>query len=412
MKNIFSFLIFILVINITKINAQWVKLTSNYASNIAVQGDTILIGLISWRLEASTNNGKNWFIMNSLKSEDYISSIAIKGNEIYVGTGTNFYYSRDFGNNWKIANIKWKGQDVHRFVLIEFYDNIILTYSDYFGCFLSSDKGENWSEYKTMSLSSKLPVFYSIRIKDTSMLARTIVGLFLSHDKGLTWNSITTKLQDGLPYGVGPYAYLFLDSIIFVQYGYTLLSSTNEGKTWEVAHSFEKDSIKLIELSNCGEYFYATTEHHGLLLSTNFGKSWAPVNNGLETLKGTNLPILKNDKYLIICMDNDSSGTGGVYRAPLKDCMIDTSSTAVAEPQPQPSFAISPNPAGENISIRHGLQSGSVAIYNLLGEKVYESNIEDENPMKIDVSAWRSGVYLCVVRGGSSIITEKVVIAR
>ncbi|MBM2816669.1 MAG: Protein of unknown function precursor [Ignavibacteria bacterium] len=94
---------------------------------------------------------------------------------------------------------------------------------------------------------------------------------------------------------------------------------------------------------------------------------------------------------------------------------VDTLTTAVEE-QPQilsnNEIKIIPNPAGDHITIIHGLQSGTAAFYNLLGEKVFESKIEAENPLNIDVSAWRSGVYLCVVRGGSGVITEKVVIAR
>lgn len=63
-----------------------------------------------------------------------------------------------------------------------------------------------------------------------------------------------------------------------------------------------------------------------------------------------------------------------------------------------------PNPANTNISFDLSMlphhSTGSVAIVDVLGRKVYEGTFENNNAGKIDVSAWKSGVYKCMIRTG------------
>ncbi|MBM2813267.1 MAG: carbohydrate esterase, sialic acid-specific acetylesterase [Ignavibacteria bacterium] len=118
---------------------------------------------------------------------------------------------------------------------------------------------------------------------------------------------------------------------------------------------------------------------------------------------------LSNDKnYFVMANRWDNKGYYQFYYAKLNSII-----TSVEEQVDyNKTLLIFPNPASVIITIHLGLQGGTVAIYDLLGEKVYESKIEGDNPLNIDVSEWQCGVYLCVFRNINGTITEKIVIAR
>jgi len=68
------------------------------------------------------------------------------------------------------------------------------------------------------------------------------------------------------------------------------------------------------------------------------------------------------------------------------------------------SFSMAPNPTTSNLTLvmPSTLAKASVEIYDMLGRKIFESNIIESNFATIDVSAWNSGVYLVNISNGAS----------
>lgn len=73
-------------------------------------------------------------------------------------------------------------------------------------------------------------------------------------------------------------------------------------------------------------------------------------------------------------------------------------------------FSISPNPAKNrlNINLPNNMANASVAIYDLLGKKVYSGEISSLSS-SINVSSWNSGVYLVKVTSNDVTQTKRFI---
>lgn len=73
-------------------------------------------------------------------------------------------------------------------------------------------------------------------------------------------------------------------------------------------------------------------------------------------------------------------------------------------------FTLAPNPASTNfiIELPSNISDANVEIYNLLGKQVYERKVSDSNG-NVDVSNWKSGVYLVKVSSGIYFQTKRFI---
>lgn len=74
-------------------------------------------------------------------------------------------------------------------------------------------------------------------------------------------------------------------------------------------------------------------------------------------------------------------------------------------------FSLSPNPARDNISIvlPSTIKNSRIEIYDVLGKRIYTTSIENTHTKSIDVSNWKSGVYLIRVSNDKSTHTKRFV---
>ncbi|MBM2816711.1 MAG: carbohydrate esterase, sialic acid-specific acetylesterase [Ignavibacteria bacterium] len=420
MRIIFFVILALILININ-IFAQWKKLDTQMGnfyggySQVLIDEKNPQIMCVNNSynyLIISTDNGNNW-------SKIRISSgyppygMLIKDKCIYLTTQEGVFITSDLGKNLIQSYKELKNLYITDEFPIAIKDSILYIGSEFLGLQFSSDKGLSWNEIQPSMKGNDYEFYGLTLIEDSIILVGSKRGLLKSTDSGHSW-----VLKDFLAKARvincfnNNFKLLAQCGPISSELGADIYLSTNKGDSWSsISNLGSKTSL----ITSCGDNLFLVKGHTQVVMSSDMGKSWSSINdNTIDSLvkipnqpyKTPLLNVSANQDYIFL------STWYGIFRAPLKDCMIDTSSTAVAVAEPPPPFSISPNPAGESITIRHGLQSGVVAIYNLLGEKVFDSKIEGENPLNIDVSEWRSGVYLCVVRGGSGIITEKVVIAR
>ena len=73
-------------------------------------------------------------------------------------------------------------------------------------------------------------------------------------------------------------------------------------------------------------------------------------------------------------------------------------------------FEISPNPATSilNINLSQNLDNATVTIYDILGKKVF-TKLLNELSSSIDVSKWKSGVYLVRISTNTQVLTKRFV---
>lgn len=74
-------------------------------------------------------------------------------------------------------------------------------------------------------------------------------------------------------------------------------------------------------------------------------------------------------------------------------------------------FSVSPNPAKDNLNIvlPSTIQNSAISVYDVLGKRIYSTVIENTHTKSIDVSSWKSGVYLIRVSNDKSTHTKRFV---
>ncbi len=80
----------------------------------------------------------------------------------------------------------------------------------------------------------------------------------------------------------------------------------------------------------------------------------------------------------------------------------------------QEEFLVFPNPSGNYITVS-GQQlpgKGFVTIYNLLGEKIFQSTIQQINNSTINISSFPDGIYFLQLRDKIQTRTQKFIISR
>jgi hypothetical protein len=76
-------------------------------------------------------------------------------------------------------------------------------------------------------------------------------------------------------------------------------------------------------------------------------------------------------------------------------------------------ISIYPNPANTqiNISLDNAIQSGSVEIYNMIGELIYQSSLNDRT-MSISTAQWTDGLYAVRILTSAGMISKSFAISH
>ena len=191
----------------------------------------------------------------------------------------------------------------------------------------------------------------------------------------------------------------------------TTITVVNSGTTFSPAVITINlgDSVKftLASTHNAVEVSQATWNANGTTaLSGGFSTSF-----GGGLVLPANLTMVGTHYY--VCTNHASMG--------MKGTIIVQNSTGIAETQLQPTISVYPNPSNGKFNISLGqseVVSGSqilkqvqhdISIYNILGEKIYQSVIANSKS-EIDLSNQTKGVYFIKIYFGETVLTKKIVI--
>ncbi len=73
---------------------------------------------------------------------------------------------------------------------------------------------------------------------------------------------------------------------------------------------------------------------------------------------------------------------------------------------------LSPNPAGDIVSIRVADEINQVAIYSVQGQEIFRRSYEGIEQVTLDVNTLAEGIYMISVQTEEELITERLVIHR
>ncbi|MBM2816474.1 MAG: BNR/Asp-box repeat protein [Ignavibacteria bacterium] len=409
---------------------------NTYINSITFSGANIIIGTNGSGIMISSDLGITWFQSNGISALEVLKIVAVN-NKLYAGTTNGLYKSTDEGNNWtQILNLL----NTDKFAVI---GNKIVTVADsnYLAssvmCY-SYDDGKSWT---VNPYDITMLVVYCMDNLDSNLFASTTMGIYKKINNS-SWESITPS--GSFPAQTFYLSYSYILACVYgdfwitefnkynwkltkidsskVKYIHSIYMNRNRifagtsgqgiyysddlGKSWLKAN-INYDFVVNCFASNGNNVLAGT--NIGILLSTDNGVSWTKFNNGLRTLVTNSIAIDKN--YIYAGFTN-----GGVYK-------YNANVLSVGEPSNfYCNIRITPNPATDFIEISAGTEADAfqqgIKIYSVFGECVLLTtpSLSDTHPWqggeRIDVSAFPSGMYFCVLHTAAGTVTKHFVVVH
>jgi len=195
-------------------------------SSIALKDNEIFVGTSDNGICLSTDNGNSWTAKNNGLDNTNVRTITISGSEVFAGTGGGIFLSADNGNSWTAKNNGIAPEDPEALFVhaTEVIDNRIYA-SFSFGTYLSIDNGSTWT-----AINSGFPVrsggtintyYYTpdCFIENTGFVfgGTNGRGIYKFSEGERVWHSVT----GGLPENLSVYS--------FASYGNNVFAGTSEG---------------------------------------------------------------------------------------------------------------------------------------------------------------------------------------
>jgi hypothetical protein len=284
MKTYLYFIILISSISISKIKAQWAPIGpfGGTITSSAVSGSNIFVGTYAG-IYLSTNNGNNWISVNNglpaysnIPSRPIVQSITVNGATVFATySNSTLYSSTNNGTSWSVISVDGALNNVNSFLVNGTY---LFTGTVGNGVYISSDNGVTWN-----SASAGLPIkatVYSLINDGNKILAGTYSGIYQSLDNGGSW----ALSGSGIPTNASVLSIAKNGSnlIAGTRLGGVYLS-LNDGATWTIANSGIPSNANIKTLTASGSKLFAGTDS-GIYSFNTTGSNWATLNTGLTNL--------------------------------------------------------------------------------------------------------------------------------
>ncbi len=304
------------------LRAQWVQTNGpygTYVSCFAVSGTNLFAGS-GIGVFLTTDNGTSWTAVNSGLNSKHVQSLAASGTNLFCGTGdSGVFISTDNGVSWNATNDGLANREVLA-LTVSGSDLLAMTWDGNNDViYLSTNNGIHWTRLNTPTQSTEM----SIALIGTDLFvansnAGSPLGVYVSTNIGTTWTKINSGLTDSIVYhlavsGTNLFAatesgrvFRWIDSMrswtfadsglhstfvynlwasgtsVFTQTADSVFRTTNNGSIWlPFTLGPGKDQI-INTTALIGNHLFAATEVGGIVLSTDDGSSWTPVNTGIR----------------------------------------------------------------------------------------------------------------------------------
>ena len=162
----------------------------------------------------STNSGTGWTEVNSGLTKTFVSSFAVSGNNLFVGTyDGGVFLSTNFGTSWTEVNSGLTNTIV-RALYVSGVNLFAGTYGG--GVFLSTNNGTDWTEVNSGLSNTYVGAF---AVSGSNLFAGTDGGIFLSTNNGNSWTEVNSGFNDS-------------HVLAFTVCGANLFAGTLVGRVW------------------------------------------------------------------------------------------------------------------------------------------------------------------------------------
>ena len=270
----------------TDADKQWIPLNDKVEGRIilaiAAVENTVFIGTTQglYRLHAGT-----WEKL-PVDTTNAIHSLAVSGNNLYVGTGPDLYQLRTAEGRAAYMGQLMSGNNSQAWEL-----------------FHSTDLGNSWAEITPMSNLSMMKMSPGIKVlaAGETVLALGLIGAFRSMDGGNTWTELGTdtidlnSMMNSMMASVFP-AVVSDENTLFKTGYFGPARSTDGGESW---HPFMKGMVgtRIYNLIAFKNALYTNTDT-SITRSTDGGESWKALrlDSGEPTLKSEK-EVVPNDFF-------------------------------------------------------------------------------------------------------------------
>jgi Secretion system C-terminal sorting domain len=379
--------------------AQWKGEAWSYVPAYGVHDSTLFASEASYPAVFRYGPDTNWHTADAGMnfSQGPATSFTSIGNYFFAseaGTGPG-YRSNDNGASWM--------EDVGGFMCSneQYVFGVANGGLGKEGIYRSGDSGSltSWKQVTTFTATVIAAMGYHIFATTVSN------GLWRSSDTGTNWSQVAYPLAS-------PGTFAVLDTLIFAgsSTGQTgIARSTDSGGTW-ISIGFPH---AVTALCTDGRNLWAGTMDSGVYISTDTGKNWRNVSDGLKYFLQVTAMAVYDTMMIVATVSPGSQNYWQAWR-PISE-MVDTSPASVVQTQPADSLSIYPNPARDEVTILGKGLGGvgmEVEIFDLLGRNHTVPTTSLENGISIDVSAIPAGIYYLRLASGGVIQTRPLSIVR
>lgn len=239
-----------------------------YYESFKVPGSAdLLIGTFGGMVK-STNNGKDWDLLEGKIGDYFIKGIAIKDKNIFAAVyHFGVVMSSDKGSTWKDKN---NGLTNFKTTCIITNANDIYIGTNGGGVFKSTNNGETWIN---ISMDLKGKDIACIAISGNSLFVGTYAnGAFMTSNQGNSWQEINNGLNFKWVSSI-----VVLNNIIFAgtrdKSAGGIFYSTNNGKNWSATTS-DMAKAPICAMFKIDDMVVAGIDTDKLIYSEDKGKTW------------------------------------------------------------------------------------------------------------------------------------------
>ena len=327
-----------------------------------------------------------------------------------MATGQNFYESTDYGFSWTNKSTGLCGTWINSAIVLG--TDLYVSCNGVFKADLN-ENNFNWQKFDN-GLTSMLTRQFARKGKNL-LVATADSGIFEYSNFTQSWHSINGDLWQIADVSFQGNKYLSIesiaanDSIIFAGTSNGgLYRSTNDGKNWILLENgLPTSKVAETMLIKSNEIYIGTFK--GVYYSANLGLSWTQYCDGLPSSFTSSLSICNSN-----LLAGTNYGGGGVWIRPLSQ-IIEVNHLPI-EFKLEQNF---PNPFNLTSNINYSVPYESkviITLYDILGRKINTLLDEIKEPGNYSVlfNAKRlsSGIYLYQLRSGGFQITKKLVFIK
>jgi len=400
----------------TNKGAVYTDLSNNLhiAEIYAIGASAITSGLniSGWQDNGTNMSGIPWQQINGgdgmVPFIDYTND-----NTMYSATQDGALYSSFNGGlswNYLSSSITENGPWVTRWLQDPLNANTL--FAGFSNIWMSTNQGNSWSQISNFSSSNELVYALAVDpLDDKVIYTAWNDSIFLTSTQGISWKNITSNLPvsqawiTGIALDPNNYKHAW---VTFSGYADTVkvYQTYNGGVTWK------NISAGLPNLPvNC--ILFQKNSHSGTYVGTDDGvyyrdtisNNWISYNTGLPNVMVNDIKYDANGNLLAATYGR------GVWTSPRYINPTGINSTTATDED----VKVFPNPSTGVFQIQANsyqlMANSQLEIYNVLGEKVYSSQINSTHT-QIDLSDRAHGVYLyrVLTESGSLVSSGKLVI--